>query len=163
MKVILVRLCKSRDALISLYSPDHDQKERGRDRIGLWSWTFITSKSFTLGAHSQRGLQYLVCPSVCLSVTTCSATTRNKEVKSRHQCSALHWLDFKNDDFLKVLCSEVMAWKRENKPICYLIRLLCVPRRYKKPQRRARIDSRMLSATVAIYPDPVSDSARAIY
>ena len=30
-----------------------------------------------------------------------------------------------------------------------LIRLLCVPWRHKKPQRRACIDSRMLSTTVA--------------
>ena len=35
----------------------------------------------TLGAHAQRGLQYLVCLSVCPSVTTFSATTRNKQVK----------------------------------------------------------------------------------
>ena len=37
----------------------------------------------TLGAHAQRGLQYLVgvCVCVCLSVTTFSATTHNKAAK----------------------------------------------------------------------------------
>ena len=36
----------------------------------------------TPGAHvAQRELQYLVCKSVCLSVTTFSATTRNNPAK----------------------------------------------------------------------------------
>ena len=33
------------------------------------------------GAHAQRGLQYLVCLSGRRSVTTFSATTRDKQVK----------------------------------------------------------------------------------
>ena len=32
----------------------------------------------TLGAHAQRGLQYLVCPCVCLSVDAYSGTTGNE-------------------------------------------------------------------------------------
>ena len=39
----------------------------------------------TLGAHAQRGLQYLVCVSVCLSVTTFSATARNNALNKIYQ------------------------------------------------------------------------------
>ena len=38
-----------------------------------------------LGAHAQRGLQYLVCVSVCLSVTTFSATARNNAPNEIYQ------------------------------------------------------------------------------
>ena len=48
----------------------------------------------TLGTHAQRGLQYLVCKSVCLSVrlsvTTFSATTRNKAAKKQYQRVQCH-------------------------------------------------------------------------
>ena len=40
--------------------------------------------SLTLGAHAQRGLQLLFCHSVCLSVTTFSAATRNKTANKRY-------------------------------------------------------------------------------
>ena len=39
----------------------------------------------TLGAHAQRGLQYLVCVSVCLSVTTFSATAHNNAPNKIYQ------------------------------------------------------------------------------
>ena len=32
---------------------------------------YIAITSLTLGAHAQRGLQYLVCVSVCVSVCVC--------------------------------------------------------------------------------------------
>ena len=46
--------------------------------------------SLTLGAHAQRGLQYLVCVSVCVSVTTFSAATRNETAKKRYQRVQCH-------------------------------------------------------------------------
>ena len=39
----------------------------------------------TLGAHAQRGLQYSVCLSVCLSVTTLQASVVDRTLKFRHQ------------------------------------------------------------------------------
>ena len=64
----------------------------------------------TLGAHAQRGLQYLVCVSVCLSVTTFSATTRNKPAKKRHQrVQRYTGLILKLAIFVKALRSRVMA------------------------------------------------------
>ena len=42
----------------------------------------------TLGAHAQRGLQYSVCLSVCLSVTTLQASVVDRTLKFRHQRSA---------------------------------------------------------------------------
>ena len=45
--------------------------------------------SLTLGARAQRGILYLVrkffCLSVCLSVTTFSATMRNEATKEQYQ------------------------------------------------------------------------------
>ena len=45
--------------------------------------------SLTLGAHAQRGLQYLVCVSVCLSVCLCvddySRTTGYEAAYERYQ------------------------------------------------------------------------------
>ena len=44
----------------------------------------------TLGAHAQRGLRYLVCPSVCVCVCVClsvylnSQTTRNEVARERY-------------------------------------------------------------------------------
>ena len=65
----------------------------------------------SLGAHAQRGVQYLVCKSVRLSVrlsvTTFSATTRNKAAKKRCQCHT--GLILKIAIFVKVLRSKVMA------------------------------------------------------
>ena len=49
-------------------------------------------------------LTYTFRLSVCLSVTTFSATTRNKAAKKRYHVptgSVPHWLDFKNGDFRK--------------------------------------------------------------
>ena len=64
----------------------------------------------TLGAHAQRGLQYLVCKSVRLSVTTFSATTRNKAAKKRYQRVQCHTgLILKIAIFVKVLRSKVMS------------------------------------------------------
>ena len=63
--------------------------------------------SLTLGAHAQRGLQYLVChsvrPSVCLSVcyhVFCHYAQQGGE-KAIPTGSVPHWLDFKNSDFRK--------------------------------------------------------------
>ena len=64
--------------------------------------------SLTLGAHAQRGLQYTwsVSPSVRLSVTTFSATTRNKAAKKLYQRVQCHTgLIFKIAIFVKVLRS----------------------------------------------------------
>ena len=68
----------------------------------------------TLGAHAQRGFQYSFChsvrPSVCPSVTTFSATTRNKAAKKRYQRVQCHTgLILKRVVFVKVLRSKVMA------------------------------------------------------
>ena len=64
----------------------------------------------TLGAHAQRGLQYMVCKSVRLFGTTYSATTRNKAAKKRYQQVQCHTgLIFKIVIFVKVLRSKVMA------------------------------------------------------
>ena len=72
----------------------------------------------TLGAHAQRGLQYLVCksvrlsvrPSVSLSVTAFSATTRNKAAKKRYQLVQCHTgLILKMAICVLVLRSKVMA------------------------------------------------------
>ena len=47
-----------------------------------------------LGAHAQRGLQYLVChsvrPSICPSVTTFSPAMCNKTAKKRYQRVQCH-------------------------------------------------------------------------
>ena len=62
----------------------------------------------TLGAHAQRGLQYLVCHSVRLSGTTYSATTRNKAAKKRYQRVQCHTgLILKIAIFIKVLRSTI--------------------------------------------------------
>ena len=63
--------------------------------------------SLTLGAHAQRGLQYLVChsvcPSVCLSVcyhVFCHYAQQGGQ-KAIPTGSVPHWLDLKNGDFRK--------------------------------------------------------------
>ena len=73
---------------------------------------FTTSLcSLTLGAHAQRGLQYLVCHSVCLSVCPsvrlsvcyhvfCHYAQQGGQ-KAIPTGSVPHWLDFKNGDFRK--------------------------------------------------------------
>ena len=66
----------------------------------------------TLGAHAQRGLQYLVCVSVsvCLSVTTFSAATRNETAKKRYQRVQCHTgFILKMAILIKMLRSKVMA------------------------------------------------------
>ena len=45
----------------------------------------LTAVFLTLGAHAQRGLRYLVRVCVCPSVTTFSATMRNKTTKEQYQ------------------------------------------------------------------------------
>ena len=64
----------------------------------------------TLGAHAQRGLQYLVCVSVCLSVTTFSATARNNAPNKIYQRLQRDMSKVLKMAFsLTMLCSEVMA------------------------------------------------------
>ena len=64
----------------------------------------------TLGAHAQRGLQYLVCVSLCLSVTTFSATARNNAPNKIYQRLQRDMSQvFKMAFSLKMLGSEVMA------------------------------------------------------
>ena len=82
-----------------------------------------------------------VCLSVCYHVFGYHAQQTGKIATP-----ALHWLDFKNGDFRKSY-SEVMASEQANM-LAYLD-LIRVPRRHKKSQRKACIDSRMLSTTVA--------------
>jgi len=53
-------------------------------KIGLIStltpiaWLLCGHEYLTLGAHAQRGLPYLVCVSVCVSVSTYSRPTGTK-------------------------------------------------------------------------------------
>ena len=61
-------------------------------------WLFLT-----LGVHAQRGLQYMVCKSVCLSVcyhVFCHYTQQGGQ-KAIPTGSVPHWLDLKNGDFRK--------------------------------------------------------------
>ena len=67
-------------------------------------WAFL----LTLGTHAQQGLQYSVCLSVCPSVTTFSATTRNKQANKRHQrVQCYTGFSLKMVIFLKILRSKV--------------------------------------------------------
>ena len=107
--------------------------------------------------------------SVCQSVTTFSATTCNKPAKKRHQ-RVQHYTGFilNMAIVVKVLRSKVMAWKPSQQANMLVTaapypwwschkpslshgsyRLLCVSWKHKKSQRRACIDSCMLSTTVA--------------
>ena len=56
--------------------------------MDLWYSVPSSSYSLTLSAHVQRGLQYLVCPSVCLSVCLCvylySRTTGNEVAREQY-------------------------------------------------------------------------------
>ena len=45
----------------------------------------VAALLLTLGAHAQRGLLYLVCPSVCLSVHDYSRTAGNEGASERYQ------------------------------------------------------------------------------
>ena len=61
----------------------------------------------TLGAHAQRGLQYLVCHSVCPSIRLsvcyhvfCHYAQQGGQ-KAIPTGSVPHWLDFKKGDFCK--------------------------------------------------------------
>ena len=67
----------------------------------------FTDTLLTLGAHAQRGLQYLVCKSVCPSVRRsvcyhvfCHYAQQGGQ-KAIPMGSVPHWLDFKNGDFRK--------------------------------------------------------------
>ena len=63
----------------------------------------LCSAFLTLGAHAQRGLQYLVRVSVCLSVcyhVFCRYAQRDGQ-KAIPTGSVPHWLYFKNGDFVK--------------------------------------------------------------
>ena len=76
----------------------------------------ISMSLLTRGAHAQRGLQYLVCKSVRLSVTTFSATMRNKAAKKQHQRVQCHTgLILKNGDFRRSTAFKSYGVK---KPIC---------------------------------------------
>ena len=71
-------------------------------------------------------------PSVCLSVTTFSATTRNKTAKKRNQRVQCHTgFIFKMAIFVKVLRSKVMAWKPSEQAnmlmsMAYLDQIFCL-------------------------------------
>ena len=74
-----------------------------------WSNMFLT-----LGAHAQRGLQYLVCPCVCLSVCLCvdaySGTTDYEAAHKLNQRLQNHkWVKNKKAIFQKRLRSGDMA------------------------------------------------------
>ena len=71
----------------------------------------ITCTLLTLGAQRSEGYStWSVSPSVCLSGTPYSATTRNKAAKKRYQRVQYHTvLIFKIAIFVKVLRSRVMA------------------------------------------------------
>ena len=76
-------------------NPNHLTKENLQKFEGV---SHSLEASLTLGAHAQRGLQYLVCHSVrpsvclsvCLSVTTFSGTMCNKAAKKRYQWVQYH-------------------------------------------------------------------------
>ena len=95
------------------------------------------------------------CLSVCLSVCY-HVFCRYAQQDGQYAIlmgSVPHWLYFKNSVFVKMLCSRVMAWNKVKKLICKLalayLDQLCVPWRHQKLQRRASIDSRVLSSSVA--------------
>ena len=46
--------------------------------------SIVDAVLLTLGAHAQRGLQYLLCVSVCLSVTALAATAFVSTCNKRH-------------------------------------------------------------------------------
>ena len=82
--------------------------------------------------------------SVCLSVTTFSATTRKETTKRAVPISsALHWLAFQFGDFRKSRELWRENWHRLTSTAS------AHSWRHKKLQRRLCIDSRMLSTTVA--------------
>ena len=55
------------------------------DFAGVVGSSPTRGSSLTLGAHAQRGLQYLVCVSVCLSVYDYSRTTGYEAAYERYQ------------------------------------------------------------------------------
>ena len=66
--------------------------------------------SLTLGAHAQRGLQYSVCLSVCLSVTTLQASVVDRTLKFRLQRIADDTLEcFDSWILITMLASRDMA------------------------------------------------------
>ena len=67
-------------------------------------------RELTLGAHAQRGLQYLVCLSVCLSVRASSRTTGYEAANEWHQRVVNNEkMDINVAIFLKRLRSRDMA------------------------------------------------------
>ena len=80
----------------------------GNDLTEILSIYFF---SLTLGAHAQRGLRYLVSVSVCVSVTSFSATTRYNAHNKTYvlSASAGHEKGFKFGVFFKILRSGIMA------------------------------------------------------
>ena len=62
----------------------------------------------TRGVHAQRGLQYLVCVSVCVSVTTFSATRRNETANKALPIGSALYTGLILI-FIKIVCSKVMA------------------------------------------------------
>ena len=76
-------------------------------------------------------------------------------VPPRDNKITIHWLHFKKGDFRITAAFKSYGVKQVNKPIrklaqAYLdrVRSLCVSCKHKKSQRRACIDSRMLSTTI---------------
>ena len=74
--------------------------------------SFLISEvsSLTLGAHAQRGLRYLLCVSVCLSVTALAATAFVSACNQRHLRHCFRLVDFRKS----------LPFKSygEKKPIC---------------------------------------------
>ena len=68
-------------------------------------------KLLTLGRHAQRGLQYLVCLSVCLSVFPYSGSTRDKKYNERyHRVKRQFCGNIKKVFFFKLSYSKVRAF-----------------------------------------------------
>ena len=93
-----------------------------------------------------------MCLSVCLSVcyhVFCDYVQRDNKT-AIPTGSSLHWLHLKKGDF-RITAEFKSYGVKSNKPICKLAQAyldrVCVSCRQKKSQRRACIDSRMLSTT----------------
>ena len=78
--------------------------------IVIFMYVTICMFVLTLGAHAQRGLQYLVCPSVCLSVYAYSRSTGYEAAYKRYQqLQGYESMKIKKAIFLKRLRSRNMA------------------------------------------------------
>ena len=79
----------------------------------MYSWCVAF---LTLGVHVQRGLQYLVSPSVRLSVTTFSATVCNEVAKKRYKW-VQRYTGFIGDFRKKCRVLKLLCENQVNKPI----------------------------------------------